>query len=102
MQGRLQVKLSLRNQGKPDRAAVRLFGRWVTAGQPPQTLTPQELRAFVLLGRYEREVAMKQTVIVTAPLAALRSPPTGSHVLELAVFTGTAVTDQGRIAVRLH
>lgn len=97
--GQLQVKLSLRNEGRPDRIAVQLFGRWVSAGEAPRKIAPRELARFALLGRYQREVAMKQTAIVTAPLTALRLPPSGSHVLELAVFTGTTVTDQGRIAV---
>lgn len=100
--GQLQVKLSLRNQGKPDRVPVRLFGRWIATAQAPRRITAQDLRAFVLLGRYEREVAMKQTAVVTAPLTALRSPPPGSDLLELAVFTGTVMTDQGRVAVGRH
>lgn len=95
--GQLHVKLSLRNQGRPDRAAVQLYGRWLPATQAPHKVTAQELRAFALLGRYEREVAMKQTAIVTGSLAVLHPPP-ATHVLELIVVTDRAVTDQRRVA----
>lgn len=97
--GQLQVKLSLRNQGQADRSTVQLFGRWVPAAQASRRIAAQELSMFALLGRYEREVALKQTAVVTAPLAPLRPPPSSAHVLELAVLTGAAMTDQGRVAV---
>lgn len=95
--GQLQVKLSLRNQGQADRSTVRLFGRWVPAAQAPRKIASQELSTFALLGRYEREVAMKQTAVVTGSLAALRQPP-AAYVLELVTVTGTTITDQRRVA----
>ncbi len=94
--GKPQVNLSLRNQGRPDQSQVQLIGRWIPAGQGPRKLTREELSRFVLLGRFQRETAMKQTAIVTSSLAPLGRPPLG-HVLELVVLTGAAITDQKRI-----
>lgn len=91
--GKPQVNLSLRNQGKPDQSQVQLLGRWFPAGQGPRKLTREELSRFVLLGRFQRETAMKQTAIVSNSLAPLGRPPAG-HVLELVVLTGAAITDQ--------
>lgn len=96
--GRLQVKLSLRNEGKPDQSQVQLIGRWIPAGQDPRKLMREDLSRFVLLGRFQRETAMKQTAIVTSSLVPLGRPPAG-HVLELVVLTGAAITDQRRVAV---
>lgn len=94
--GKLQVKLSLRNQGRPDPSQVQLIGRWIPAGQGPRKLTREELSRFVLLDRFQRETAMKQTAIVISSLTPLGRPPLG-YVLELVVLTSEAITDQKRI-----
>jgi hypothetical protein len=96
--GQLQVKLSLRNQGQADRTPVQLFGRWIPPGQAARRIAPQELSTFALLGRYEREVAMKQTAVVSGSLAALRQPPP-TYALELVTVTGTMITDQRRVGI---
>lgn len=96
--GKPQVNLSLRNQGKPDQSQVQLIGRWIPAGQSRRKLVREELSRFVLLDRFQRETAMKQTAVVTSSLAPLGRPPAG-HVLELVVLTGAAITDQQRVCV---
>lgn len=94
--GKPQVNLSLRNRGRPDQSQVQLLGRWIPAGQGPRKLTREDLSRFVLLGRFQRETAMKQTAIVTSSLAPLGRPAAG-HVLELVVLTGATITGQKRV-----
>ena len=93
-----QVKLSLRNQGQPDQSPVQLAGRWVPEKQPPRKITQQELPSFVLLGRFQKEVAMKHTAIIASSLGPLGRSPAG-HAVELVVLTGPAITDQGRVSL---
>lgn len=93
------MKLSLRNQGKPAAAPVRLLGRWTRATKLKK-LSAAELKRLKELGRYRREVALKRTAILKVPLAKLGKPPGAKPAMELVVITGSKVTDHKLIRAR--
>ncbi len=79
------LKLSLRNEGGAGNLPVQIFGRWVVQSGPPES--------FVLLGTYQREVALTQTAILEAPLMPLKIAPVAKALLEVVVSTGGQETD---------
>lgn len=86
------LKISLRNEGVAGNLPVQIFGRWLAV--PVTTPPPQ----FTLLGTYQQQVALTQTAIVEAPLAALSKAPAGKLTLEISITTGGLETDRKSIA----
>ena len=89
----LTLKLSLRNTTSPSPDQVRIMGRWSGEGPGKRSISTEELRTFVELGLFAREVRMKQTVIVEMVLAPLGPRPGNWKNVEVAVITGNTVTD---------
>ncbi|HEY7165519.1 MAG TPA: hypothetical protein VIB79_13215 [Candidatus Binatia bacterium] len=83
------LKLSLRNEGGAGNLPVQIFGRWLIQSAPPQS--------FILLGSYQREVALTRTAIVETPLTGLRMAPGGLMALEIVVTTAGNETDRKSI-----
>lgn len=87
------VKLSLRNEGRPDRTRVKIFGRWVRSGL-------QGNQGFIPLGILNNEVALKQTAIVVLSLRPLGPEPPGTTALEMLVRTGNVETGHQIVPLR--
>lgn len=86
------LRVSLRNEGRPGKAPVRILGRWAGSRRPPGIETD-----FVELGRYSQEVALKQTAILALSLRPLGPVPKGNPPLEVVVLTGKQKTDQKQV-----
>lgn len=87
------LKLSLRNDGAPSREGVRIMGRWGLGLPGKRAFSAGELGVLSQLGSYSGEVELKKTAIIEVPLSALGTPPQGRTVLEIAVVTGSELTD---------
>ncbi len=87
-QRRLYLKLSLRNEGDPGNIPVEILGRW------GKSIQHQKEEDFTQLGRYTRQVALKQTAILVISLESLGPVPRGKPPFELVVITGSRVTDR--------
>lgn len=89
----LSLKISLRNAGAPSTGAVRVLGRWTGSRPGRNKISRRELSGFRELGLFTREVEMKQTVILEMTLAPLGPRPAGKRAVEVAVITGSGITD---------
>lgn len=87
------LKLSLRNDGAPSKEGVRIVGRWGQGSPGKRAFSAGELGGLSQLGSYSGEVELKKTAIIEVPLSALGTPPQGRTVVEIAVVTGSDVTD---------
>ncbi len=85
----LTLKLSLRNEGKPDERPIQVFCRWRTRGQSRDHVE------MVRLGHFRQEVLHKETSILTLSLKPLGAQPSdGLFFLEVLVMTGDRETDR--------
>lgn len=92
-EGGPSLKISLRNAGSPSTGAVRVFARWTAEAPGKRTISRGELSGFKELGFFSREVEMRKTVILEMTLAPLGSRPAEKRAVEVAVITGTGITD---------
>ncbi len=89
----LILRLSLRNEGEPGKAHLKIKGKWATVEGNKK---PDNLKN---LGSYTREVALKQTAILVISLEPLGSMTHGATALFLLVKTGPKETDRKVIAL---
>lgn len=89
----LSLKISLRNAGAPSSDPVRVMARWTRSGPGKTAISGGELKSFVELGLFTREVKMKQTAILDMWLGPLGTRPDGIMALEVAIITGKKITD---------
>ncbi len=97
----LSLKISLRNTGAPSTDTVSIMGRWSQSQPGKKSIAGSELASFVELGYFTREVEMKQTVILEIKLAPLGLRPAQKKNLEIAVITGSEITDGAVIPINL-
>jgi len=95
----LSLKISLRNAGAPSTGAVRVLGRWTGSRPGRKKISRRELSGFRELGLFTREVEMKKTAILEMTLAPLGPRPAGRRAVEVAVITGSGITDGVVIAI---
>lgn len=89
----LSLKISLRNAGAPSSDPVKVMGRWTRSEPGKKAISALDLKSFVELGLFTREVRMKQTAILDMMLEPLGAIPDGIRALEVAVITGKKITD---------
>lgn len=86
------LKLSLRNDGAPSKASVRIMARWSQGAAGKRSFSTGELGTFSELGSFAKEVELKSTAILEISLAPLGAPQ-GSQIVEIAVVTDRELTD---------
>lgn len=87
------LKLSLRNDGTPSKANVRIMGRWSQGAPGKRSFSASELASFSELGSFAKEVELKSTAILEISLAPLGTPQATRPTLEIAVVTDKELTD---------
>lgn len=87
------LKLSLRNDGAPSKANVRIMGRWSQGAPGKRSFSAGELASFSELGSFAKEVELKSTAILEVSLAPLGTPQALRSTLEIAVVTDKELTD---------
>lgn len=87
------LKLSLRNDGAPSKANVRILARWSQGTPGKRSFSSGELGTFSELGTFAKEVELKSTAILEVSLAPLGTPQPGRQTLEVAVVTDRELTD---------
>lgn len=100
----LELKLSLRNTGRPGNVPVRILGRWKKHPQEPRTEKRSKnksdgLKGFKELGRFRKEMALKKTSILRIRLKPLKTAPRNTKSIEVVVFTGKRETDRRVISL---
>lgn len=86
------LKLSLRNDGTPSKANVRILVRWSQGAPGKRSFSAGELGSFSELGSFAKEVELKSTAILEISLAPA-GPPQDMQTLEIAVLTDRELTD---------
>jgi len=86
------LKLSLRNDGSPSKANVRILARWSQGAAGKRSFSAGELGTFSELGSFTKEVELKSTAILEMSLAPVGAPQ-DRQTLEIAVVTDRELTD---------
>jgi len=86
------LKLSLRNDGSPSKANVRILARWSQGAPGKRSFSAAELGSFSELGSFAKEVELKSTAILEMSLAPAGAPQ-DMQTLEIAVVTDRELTD---------
>lgn len=86
------LKLSLRNDGTPSKANVRILARWSQGAAGKRSFSAGELGSFSELGSFAKEVELKSTAILEMSLASI-GPSQDGQTLEIAVVTDWELTD---------